>query len=173
MKKIYKVLFVIVISFIFITPSYEVKAVTVPTPSTPPAAVDILPQRTHTAAEELEQMVKQMEEARNTEHNEDETIVEDCSYIFGDPSNESSTAYMIQKFLNYAKVLAPLLVILLSGFDFTKTALTGDADQMKKAGKKLGIRLGCAVGVFLAPMLAGFLIDFINRKSAERTCKIR
>ena len=96
-----------------------------------------------------------------------------CEYIFGAPSDEASPANMIQKILNYMKILAPLLVILLSGFDFAKNALAGDQDEMKKATKKLGIRLLCAVGVYLAPLLAGFLINFINESSVDPTCNIK
>ena len=99
--------------------------------------------------------------------------VSNCNYIFGDPNDENTTIFMIQKILNYAKVIAPLLVILLSGIDFTKNALTGDQDEMKKAAKKFGIRLACAVGVFLAPFLTGFILNFINNSSVDRTCKLK
>lgn len=99
--------------------------------------------------------------------------VTDCEGIFGDPNSDKTTIYMIQKILNYVKVLAPLLVVLLSGFDFAKNALTGDQDEMKKATKKLGIRLACAVGVYLAPLLTGFLINFINKSSIDPTCNLK
>lgn len=96
-----------------------------------------------------------------------------CNYIFGNPSDENSTIYMIQKILNYAKVIAPLLVVLLSGIDFAKNTLTGDQDEMKKATKKMLIRLGCAVGIFLAPFLTGFILNFINDTSVDQTCKLK
>ena len=116
-----------------------------------------------------------IEEAKKPENNKNNSVTEnvDCNYVFGDPKNESSTAYMIQKALDYIKILAPLLVILLSGFDFAKNALSGDQDEMKKATKKLGIRIACAAGIYLAPLLAGFLIDFINESSVESTCNIK
>lgn len=99
--------------------------------------------------------------------------VKDCDGIFGDPNNEDSTIYMIQKILNYVKVLAPLLVVLLSGIDFSKTVLSGDPQDMKKVTKKLVIRLACAAGVFLAPFLTGFIINFINNTTRDTTCGLK
>ncbi len=146
MKNIHKLLFILIIFTVLLIPSYSVRA-----------------DDNNTANDKTETAEKSTKKQK----------IVDCNGIFGDPSKEDSTIFMIQKILNYVKILAPLLVVLLSGFDFAKNALTGDQDEMKKAGKKLGIRLGCAVGVYLAPLLAGFLINFINNTSIDRTCKLK
>lgn len=162
MKKAYKLFFVLIVFAVLIIPSYNVKA-----------------DPTNSILDNMETEIKTIEaqEKAKTNTNNNENIIKedvtDCNGIFGDPSNEDSTIFMIQKFLNYAKVLAPLLVVLLSGFDFAKNALSGDQDEMKKATKKLGIRLACAVGVYLAPLLTGFLINFINNSSIDATCNIK
>ncbi|MBR4619295.1 MAG: hypothetical protein IKO49_08325 [Bacilli bacterium] len=96
----------------------------------------------------------------------------DCSYVFGDPNDDTSVAYMMQKVFDYAKIIAPLLVVLLSGFDFAKNALSGDQDNMKKATNKLAIRLVCAVLLYFVPMLTSFILNLINNSSVDQTCNI-
>ena len=182
-KNAYKILFVIVLAMMFLVPSYNVRAdenITIE------GIEDIID-----GDIDIEKIRKIVEENPNSNnltinilrnilekyefiHEEkEEENVNDCEGIFGDPNKEETTAYMIQKFLNYTKILAPLLVVLLSGFDFAKNALTGDADEMKKATKKLGIRIVCAVGVYLAPVITGFIINFINNSSIDATCNIK
>ena len=97
----------------------------------------------------------------------------DCEYIFGDPNNEDSVIYMMQRFFDYVKVIAPLLVVLLSGFDFAKITLSGDQDQMKKATSKLVIRLVCAVALYFVPMITTFLLNLINNSSVDQTCGLK
>lgn len=96
-----------------------------------------------------------------------------CEYIFGDPNDEKSVAYILQKFFDYIKIIGPILVIILSGYDFAKNALNSDADKMKKATSKLVTRLLCAVGLFFVPILTSFIINLINNTSYEQTCGIK
>ena len=93
---------------------------------------------------------------------------ENCQYIIGE-----SVLEMLQKFFDYIKIIGPLLVIILSGYDFAKNALVPDADKMKKATSKLITRLLCAVGLFFVPILASFLINLINNTAYEQTCGIK
>ncbi len=95
------------------------------------------------------------------------TDQENCEYIFGDPDDESTVAYMLQKVFDYLKVLGPILVILLSGIDFAKNALSPDADGMKKITNKLLVRLLCAIGVFFIPMLASWILALVNNGSGS------
>ena len=159
MKKAYKLFFVLIVFAVLIIPSYNVKA-----------------DPTNSILDNMETEIKnneqKVEETKKDETNKKKDTPS-CNYVLGDPNEDGTVANMIQKFLNYAKVLAPLLVVLLSGFDFAKNALSGDQDEMKKATKKLGIRLACAVGVYLAPLLTGFLINFINNSSVDATCNIK
>jgi len=95
-----------------------------------------------------------------------------CEYILGDPNDDGSVAYMLQRIFDYLKIIGPILVIVLSGFDFAKNALNADSDKMKKASNKLLIRLLCAVGLFFVPVITSFIINLINNTSYEQTCGI-
>lgn len=96
-----------------------------------------------------------------------------CSYILGDPSTEGSMAWFLQKILNYVKILGPILVVVLSTLDFTKTIMTSDAESMKKAQKKLFIRIGCAVGLFFLPLIATVLLNLINGTTGDQACGLK
>ena len=97
---------------------------------------------------------------------------ENCEYILGDPNDDKSVAYMLQKVFDYIKIIGPILVIALSGFDFAKNALLQDDEAMKKASKKLTTRLICAVLLYFVPVITSFLINLINNTSYEQTCGI-
>lgn len=97
---------------------------------------------------------------------------QNCEYILGDPDDEKSVAYMLQKVFDYIKIIGPILVIVLSGFDFAKNALLQDDEAMKKASKKLTTRLICAVLLYFVPVITSFLINLINNTSYEQTCGI-
>lgn len=106
-------------------------------------------------------------------NNDDNQNNNNCEYVFGDPNDDSTIAWMLQKFLNYAKIIGPLLVIVLSGFDFAKNALSPDADNMKKISKKLVTRLICAVGLYFVPLLTSFILNLINNTSGDQACGIQ
>lgn len=95
-----------------------------------------------------------------------------CEYILGDPNDDRSVAYMLQKVFDYVKIIGPLLVIALSGFDFAKTAFASDDDAMKKASKKLVTRLVCAALLFFVPIITSFMLNLVNKSSYEKTCGI-
>lgn len=96
-----------------------------------------------------------------------------CDYILGDPDTEGSMAWFLQKILNYIKILGPILVVVLSTLDFTKTIMTSDAESMKKAQKKLFIRIGCAVGLFFLPLIATVLLNLINGTTGDQACGLK
>ena len=175
MKNIHKLLFIFIIFTVLLVPSYVVRAI--PRCIMGPAHRGV-GKITCESIKELDPTIdcseyEEQEQEEEEKPNTDNIDTMSCDYILGDPNNEDSFAYMIQRILNYIKILAPLLVVLLSGFDFAKNALSGDQDEMKKATKKLGIRLACAIGVYLAPLLTGFLINFINNSSVDSTCNIK
>ena len=107
------------------------------------------------------------------EDDSDEDVEVNCEYILGDPNNPKSFAYLIQKIFDYMKIIGPILVIILSGYDFAKNALNSDADKMKKATSKLVTRLLCAIGLFFVPILTSFVINLINNTSYEQSCGIK
>lgn len=97
-----------------------------------------------------------------------------CKSFLGDPTKETSVAWLLQKLFNYIKVLGPILVILLSSLDFTRTILASDEETMKKAQKKLGVRLMCAVGIYFLPMLITLMINIVfGTADANAICGIK
>lgn len=84
---------------------------------------------------------------------------QNCQSLLGNPSDPDSVAWLLQEGLNIAKIVGPLLVVVLSSFDFAKVIISGDDDAMTKAGKKLGIRLALAVALFFVPILVTVLLD--------------
>ena len=103
----------------------------------------------------------------------DDAGTKKCQYVFGDPNDEESVSWMLQKFFNYVKIIGPLLVIILSGMDFAKNTLTGDAEGFKKATGKLKIRMICAIALFFIPLLTNFILNLINNSSVDSTCGIK
>lgn len=98
---------------------------------------------------------------------------QDCEGILGDPTDKNSLAYLIQTILNYIKIIGPILVVLLSSFDFVKVIWTSDDESMKKAQQKLGKRLVAAVLLFLLPLLINIMFNLINDSIVDPTCGIK
>ncbi len=97
-----------------------------------------------------------------------------CTDFLGDPTDSKSVAWLLQKLFNYVKVLGPILVILFSTLDFTKTILSSDEESMKKSQKRLGIRLMCAVGIYFLPMMITLIINIVfGTADANAICGIR
>lgn len=87
--------------------------------------------------------------------------------ILGNVNNPDSVAWLIDHLFNYIKVLGPLLVIVLSGFDFAGVIIKSDDDAMAKAKKKLIIRLVLAAALFLVPTLISFLLNLFGITSSS------
>ncbi len=97
---------------------------------------------------------------------------DDSNSLLGNPENPNSVAWLVQKILNYLKILGPILVVVLSGVDFAKAALLGDADTMKKAQTKLFTRIGLAIALFLIPMIVSALLNIFGITS-DPICGLR
>lgn len=99
----------------------------------------------------------------------------ECVDVLGDPTDSKSVAWLLQKLFNYIKVLGPILVILFSALDFTKTILASDEEAMKKAQKRLGIRLICAVGIYFLPIIITLILNIVfgGNADASTICGIK
>lgn len=82
--------------------------------------------------------------------------------ILGDPSDENSVAWLLNKIFDYVKIIGPILVVVLSSIDFLKVILNGDDDAMKKAQKKLGVRLILAALLFFIPLLVQAMLSWFG-----------
>ena len=94
---------------------------------------------------------------------------QNCNTLLGNPSDENSVAWLIQKLLNFVQIIGPLLVVILSSIDFAQVIIKSDDEAMAKATKKLTTRLILAAVLFLLPSLVTFLLNIFNLTS-DPTC---
>lgn len=96
---------------------------------------------------------------------------QDCgdNGLLGNVNDEDSVAWLLQKILNYLKIIGPFIVVVMSGIDFAKVIVTSDDDSMKKAQKKLIIRLLLAGSLFFLPQIVIALLDIFGITS-DATC---
>lgn len=80
---------------------------------------------------------------------------DNCVGILGNPNDSESVAWLLQKILNYLRIIAPFVVVIMSGIDFAKVVMMGDDENMKKAQSKLITRLLLAASLF-------FLIEVVK-----------
>lgn len=99
---------------------------------------------------------------------------QDCGSngILGNVNDEDSVAWLLQKVLNYLKIIGPFIVVVMSGVDFAKVIVTSDDEGMKKAQKKLITRLILAASLFFLPQLVMALLDIFGITS-NATCGLR
>ena len=91
--------------------------------------------------------------------------------ILGDPNDENSVAWLLDKILTYVTIVGMVLVVVLSSIDFLKVIAKGDDEAMAKASKKLALRLLFAALLFFVPTLTNALLDIFGLTS-ESTCGI-
>ncbi len=91
--------------------------------------------------------------------------------ILGDPSDENSVAWLLDKILTYVTIVGMVLVVVLSSIDFLKVIAKSDDDAMAKATKKLLLRLLFAALLFFVPTITNALLDIFGLTS-ESTCGI-
>ena len=94
----------------------------------------------------------------------DETI--DCTSketgILGSVQDEESVAWLLQKILNYIKILGPSLAIALGTIDFVKAIVTSDEKSMKETQKKFVNRLIAAFLLFFVPLIVQVLLNLFE-----------
>lgn len=97
---------------------------------------------------------------------------QNCDSLLGNPDDEDSVAWLVQKILNYVQVIGPLLVVILSSIDFAKVIIQSDDEAMAKATKKLTTRLILAASLFFLPVLVSVLLSTFGLTS-DPTCGIK
>lgn len=96
--------------------------------------------------------------------------IADCAgqnAILGNVNDPDSVAWLLQKLLDYARVIGPFLVLILSSLDYLKAVFSSDDESIKKANQKLITRLVLVVALFLLPMLVSFLLNILGFTSHE------
>lgn len=87
----------------------------------------------------------------------DDTIVEEnCTGLLNGFEKD------LEGILKIIRIIAPLLVILLSVYEFIVAIANKDDDALKKANSRLIRRLILVVVLFLLPTLLNLLLMFIN-----------
>lgn len=93
-----------------------------------------------------------------SQYNQNQT----CNSILGDPNDENSVAWLVDKILTYTTIVGMVLVVVLSSIDFLKVIVKSDDEAMAKATKKLGLRLVFAALLFFVPTLAAAILDIFG-----------
>lgn len=99
--------------------------------------------------------------------------ISECKTILGDVNNENSVAWLVQKILNYIKILGPTIAIVLSSIDFTKAIVTSDDDSMKKAQSKFIKRMIAALLLFFVPLITQILLGLFGFTSDNAICGLQ
>ena len=92
-----------------------------------------------------------------------ETI--DCNgdnSLLGNVNDEKSVAWLLQKLLNYIKILGPSIAIVLGSLDFIKAIVSSDEENMKKTQKRFVNRLIAAALLFLIPLIVELLLGLFG-----------
>lgn len=92
--------------------------------------------------------------------------------ILGDVNNEDSVAWLLQKILNYMKILGPTIAIVMGSLDFAKAIIASDEESMKKSQKRFINRLIAAMLLFFVPLLVQIMLELFNITS-NITCGIK
>lgn len=87
----------------------------------------------------------------------------------GNVNDPDSVAWLLQKILNYVRVIAPVLVLVLSSLDYVKAIFGSDDESLTASHKKLITRLVLVAVLFLLPTLVGVLLDVLGFVSTD-TC---
>ena len=78
----------------------------------------------------------------------------------------------LEKIFGWIQIIAPIVVIILSGVDFAGAVLQDDKDALKKASNKFIKRLIIAVALFFIPIILNFLLNVFNEvtNAGSSTC---
>ena len=118
----------------------------------------------------IELLANPTEDVKKATENYDQD--QNCNTLLGNPEDEDSVAWLVQKILNYVQIIGPLLVVILSSIDFAQVIIKSDDDAMAKATKKLTTRLILAASLFFLPILVKVLLSTFGITS-DPTCGIK
>lgn len=89
---------------------------------------------------------------------------EGCSEVFS--TGEGSLIYLMNEHIyTPIKWATPILLLVLTSFDFAKVVFSGDGKGMDKAKNNFLKRSIAALIIFFAPDIINLLVDFVNGQS--------
>ena len=68
----------------------------------------------------------------------------------------------LKMILNWIRIIAPILVIVLTSIDFAGAMLKDDKDALTKATSRLVKRLIIAAALFFVPTIINFILDIYS-----------
>ena len=107
----------------------------------------------------------------NDDYNQEQTCTGSDS-LLGDPNDDNSVAWLLDKILSYSTLAGMILVVILSSLDFLKVIVNSSDDDLAKAVKKLALRIIFALLLFFVPTMTNALLDLFGLTS-ESTCGIQ
>lgn len=96
-----------------------------------------------------------------------------CSSILGDVNDENSVAWLVQRLLNYVKILGPTIAIIMGSIDFGKAIVLSDEENMKKAQGRFIKRIIAAIALFFVPLLVQVLLGMFGITSNNASCGLQ
>ena len=105
------------------------------------------------------------------DYNQEQNCSNDDS-LLGNPNDPDSVAWLLQKILNYTRVIGPILVVILSSIEFAKVIIQSDDEAMGKAQKKLINRLILVAALFFVPTLVELILQIFGI-TGDPTCGIK
>lgn len=88
----------------------------------------------------------------------------ECDQLFGETceKNDASVQCLITKLVDIARVLLPIILILLGSIDFAKVVISNEKEAMPKALSNFITRVIIAIAIFLLPTIINFLITILD-----------
>lgn len=75
---------------------------------------------------------------------------------------DTSVAWLLQKILDYIKILGPTIAVVLGSIDFAKAIIMSDEENMKKTEARFIKRMVAAAILFFIPMLVSILLEVVG-----------
>lgn len=125
--------------------------------------------------DEAQQGYEEQEAGKNTDHNSqvdtnvtlDETIVGEG---FCEEDSTRRVLSLVGIILMIAKVLVPLIIILIGSIDLFKAVMSKDEKDLMKSIKSIGLRLLVGVFIFFVPTIVDVVIDLVRDGHNENQC---
>ena len=82
--------------------------------------------------------------------------------LLGCVDDDKSVAWLLQKILNYIKILGPTAAIALGTIDFAKAIIISDEENMKKTESRFIKRIIAAMLLFFVPLLVQIFLGLVG-----------
>lgn len=129
-------------------------------PSANKAQKDKAQEQTENTTKNIENIISNMQNSANISMPNDNPVQNTCEGLIDDDLKN-----IIDIVLNVVRVVAPILLIILTAVDFGQIVISNDKDAMPKAISKAIKRTIAALVIFFIPFLVDLIIDWLNTYS--------